>query len=85
MTIAGETISNRKVSVCVFGTETRHDTVRRVQAKYQNQINARIAEERSKAAQDTVANNEGQIYKDSNGGTYEVIPESSSLEDDLPF
>lgn len=85
MTIAGEAISNRKVSMRVFGVESKHDTVRRVQAKYQTRINARIAEVRSKATQGTVANDDRRVYCDGNG-TYEVAPESSDLEtDELPF
>lgn len=87
MTIAGEPISNRKVSLRAFGTETKHDTVRRVQAKYQSQINDKIAEEH-KAAQSSVADSEKsatQVYNDENGNTYKVVTQNDDSEDDLPF
>lgn len=81
MIVAGESASNRAVSMRVFGSETRHDTVRRVQSKYQNQINAKVTELRSKATQETAVD-KSKVFSDRNGGAVEIIPES---EDELPF
>lgn len=81
MIAAGESASNRAVSMRVFGTETKHDTVRRVQSKYKDRISAKVEELRSKAAQGTAAE-ETKVFSDGNGGTVEIVPD---LEDDLPF
>lgn len=81
MIVAGESASNRAVSMRVFGSETRHDTVRRVQSKYQNQINTKVTELRSKATQESAVD-KPKVFNSGNGGAVEIIPES---EDELPF
>ena len=94
MTISGDQVSTRKVSMRVFGTETRHDTVRRVQAKYKAQIERGILDMRNSVSQpatmttDTPEAKPGtQVYHDKDGGTVEITPVNDLESDDgeLPF